>query len=274
MFRTLPVLTVFLGLLACPPASQADASMIISGFVEATGFGTVDANRTRNPVQARLLAKRAAMVDAQRNLLEMIEGVRVTSGTTVRDAQLESDVIANRVKGLLKGAFVLNESTSKEAGTWLAEVTLGICITAAPEKCGARPNLAQIIYPLLPETPEAGRFQGTSDAPGATSVIVDLTGHGFEPYFSIRLVDAAGKVIYGPDFFKRKDGADWLHWEKSLASARVSEHAGKSPLIVPAEGTTLDSDIILSDRDAAKLYSANIRGGDFLGQGKVILVTD
>ena len=47
------------------------------GIVYAIGYGT--ANPDLTAAQKRLLSRRAAMVDAQRNLLEITKGVRITS---------------------------------------------------------------------------------------------------------------------------------------------------------------------------------------------------
>ncbi|MFP6809054.1 MAG: hypothetical protein VB957_18005 [Pseudomonadales bacterium] len=252
----------------------ADQSSVADGLVEAVGFGTVDTAKTANRTQARLMAKRAAIVDAQRNLLEMIDGVRITSGTTVKDAQLESDIIGNRIKGLLKGAFILKQELTEEDDTYLYEVTMGVCLNASLESCRSRPNLAQIIYESLTKTPVEDQFTATLDssAPRASSLIVDLGDYQFSPYFDVRLVNASGKEIYGPGQFDPTKGNDWVHWEKSMTAARASAIAGESPFEVSAAGTTLDSDIVLSDEDAERLYSTNANSGNFLEQGKVIFV--
>jgi hypothetical protein len=208
----------------------------------------------------------------------MVEGVRVTSGTTVKDAQVESDIVANRVKGLLKGAFILSEKTSKEEGTYLAEVTLGMCITAAVQKCAARPNLAQVVYDVLPKTAEKDIYRPNDKLEGVESgfsgLIVDLSSIEIEPQFSMRLVTQEGKEVYGPGHFDSRSGSDWLHWEKTLTAAKQSAIAGDRPLVVTASETKNDSDIILSDEDALKTYSANQKGGDFLHKGKVIFVVN
>lgn len=54
--------------------------------------------------QARLLAKRAAGVDAMRQLVERIKGLRLTSDTLVRDFVAESDQITAEARGTLVGA--------------------------------------------------------------------------------------------------------------------------------------------------------------------------
>jgi len=56
------------------------------------------------PGQARLLAQRAAIVDAQRRLAERIKGVRLTARTQVRDFVTESDMITTELNAVLVGA--------------------------------------------------------------------------------------------------------------------------------------------------------------------------
>ncbi len=55
--------------------------------------------------QGRLMAKRAAEVDAMRRLVERIKGLRITSDTLVRDFVAESDVITTEAKATLTGAY-------------------------------------------------------------------------------------------------------------------------------------------------------------------------
>jgi hypothetical protein len=54
--------------------------------------------------QARLMAERAAEVDAMRRLLEHIKGLRLTGDTLVRDFVTESDEIRTHASGIVIGA--------------------------------------------------------------------------------------------------------------------------------------------------------------------------
>lgn len=54
--------------------------------------------------QGRLLAERAAQMDAMRRLLEQIKGLRLTSDTLVRDFITESDEIRTQAEGIVVGA--------------------------------------------------------------------------------------------------------------------------------------------------------------------------
>ncbi|PIE68940.1 MAG: hypothetical protein CSA21_05270 [Deltaproteobacteria bacterium] len=73
--------------------------------VRATGVGLAG-HRAKNAAHAKMLAKGAAKVVAQRNLLEVIKGVHIDSETTVRNAMVADDTIVTKVKGVIKGQRV------------------------------------------------------------------------------------------------------------------------------------------------------------------------
>lgn len=73
-------------------------------YIEAEGNSVIDNERFKIPAQARLMAQRGAIADAQRNLLEIVSGVYVEGTTTVENLMVQSDNIKTTVKGLLKGA--------------------------------------------------------------------------------------------------------------------------------------------------------------------------
>ena len=114
------------------------------GIISVKGFGTVDIEKTVSNFQAKMMAKRAATLDAQRQLAEMIKGVQLSAGTSVEDFEVTKDIIATRVKGLLKGAFILKESVKPEENTFIAEVTLAICSTNESEICSKRDSIKLI----------------------------------------------------------------------------------------------------------------------------------
>jgi hypothetical protein len=114
------------------------------GILSAKGFGTVDITKTVSNFQAKMMAKRAASLDAQRQLAEISKGVQISAGTSVEDFEVTKDIIATRVKGLIKGAFILTESVKPEDNTFVAEVTLAICLTNESEICSKRDSLKLI----------------------------------------------------------------------------------------------------------------------------------
>lgn len=100
------------------------------GYVIATGIGVAPAGKTK--AFARMAAEKAAKVDAQRNLLEIIKGVKVTAETTVENMMLVSDVVKTNVEGLLKGAVQIDRKFEQaDDGSVSATVTMKVCITAS-----------------------------------------------------------------------------------------------------------------------------------------------
>lgn len=79
--------------------------------------------RTVGP-QARLMAERAAELDAMRRLLEQIKGLRLTSETLVRDFITESDEISTRADGIVIGAYQVSKYLHDDE--LIAEVTMEV----------------------------------------------------------------------------------------------------------------------------------------------------
>ncbi len=74
--------------------------------------------------QARLMAERAARLDAMRKLLENIKGLRLTSDTLVRDFITEFDEIRTRADGIVYGATQLSAYLHDDE--LIAEVTMEV----------------------------------------------------------------------------------------------------------------------------------------------------
>lgn len=74
--------------------------------------------------QGRLMAERAAEMDAMRKLLEQIKGLRLTSDTLVRDFVTESDEIRTQAQGIVIGASVAGKYLHNDE--LIAEVTMEV----------------------------------------------------------------------------------------------------------------------------------------------------
>nr|WP_203544523.1 hypothetical protein [Desulfovibrio sp. JC022] len=66
--------------------------------------------------QSRYRAKRAAEVVAQRRMLEIFQGLRLSGKTTVRDGMLASERVRTTVDGTLRGAVPCGESFDRTEG--------------------------------------------------------------------------------------------------------------------------------------------------------------
>jgi hypothetical protein len=88
--------------------------------ITAEGEGVIPKN-TENEDQARLLAIRAAKMDAYRNLTEKISGITLSSGTTIGEYMTANDTIRGNVHGFIKNAQ-MDGPPKKIGGTY--KVTL------------------------------------------------------------------------------------------------------------------------------------------------------
>jgi hypothetical protein len=95
-------------------------------LLKATGSGIAPPGSV-NPAQARLMALRAAKVDAMRNLAEQVSGVTIISDTRIQDFVTKHDTIKARVDSFIKGAWVSEERELAD-GTMEVDMELGLGI--------------------------------------------------------------------------------------------------------------------------------------------------
>ncbi len=109
MKRKFSLIGIMLAAIILLTSMKADAATDWNnGVIQATGTGVPTTGAIG--AQARILARRAAIADAQRNLLELTEGVQVDAETTVEMMMVTSDIIRTKVSGVLKGARIVSES--------------------------------------------------------------------------------------------------------------------------------------------------------------------
>ncbi len=243
------------------------------GYVEAVGIGAPPQRYIGKP-QARPNALRAAQVDAYRNLLEVINGVRVDSTTVIRDFTTESDIINTQVQGMVKGAKVIKQEYMSD-GT--VEVTVRMPIAG---------NFAAVIIPRIMEkkqvqAPPAGpAAPAPAPAPGGevfTGLVVDARGIQARPAMSPRIIDENGREIYGSMNVEREYAVQqgMSGYARDLTAAQSNARVTNNPLSVKGlktEGAGR-SDIVIAKADVEKILAA----GDnlsFLKKCRVMIVLD
>ena len=112
-YLLLLVMTVLLAL----PGSVVKAEAVNWNEAKITVQGTgIAPPNAFNPAQARMLARRAAVVDGYRQLAEVVQGVNVDAETTVENMMVTSDVIRTKVNAMIKGARVVAEAAVPGGG--------------------------------------------------------------------------------------------------------------------------------------------------------------
>ena len=285
--KILGMLTVALGLLVLPTASAMAATTngvdwdqaVIT--VEGTGVPPATAY---NSVQARMMARRAAIVDAYRQLAEQIKGVNVDATTTVQNMMVTNDTITTKVSALVQGARIVEEKVLPEGGysVKMQVPVFGVTSSVAAavlDKPAAYEPFPQPVESVKPSYPVVNDNTGTSAAEtpsgraigSYTGLVVDCRGLGLKPVMSPVIKNANGTPIYG---YKNLD------YDKVVSNGmagytqdinRVSR-AGSNPLVVQAIGLdNHSSNPILSVADANRVLIENGATG-FLNTTSVVFV--
>jgi len=292
-------------------AFAAGTGMDWSGDSKITVQGTgVAPTYAVNAVQARMLARRAAVVDAYRQLAEMVKGVNVDSETTVENMMVTSDVTKTKVTALIQGARVVSEqaidgggyTVTMEMSVFGASNSLATAVLPtntvpmsfpAPDASvpASTPSSVQVNVQVTPgtttqQTPATTlpsvmvpSHQGSSAAAapagqaigGYTGLIVDCRGLGLKPVMSPVIKNANGEPIYG---YKNLDSATVIANGMASYTTDLSKatRAGSNPLVVKAIGLdNHNGNPILSVADANRVLIENGATG-FLDRTNVVFV--
>jgi len=91
------------------PAPSPTEPDWVNQKIQVTGEGAINPAHANNPPQQRLMAKRAAIQDARRKLLERVLGLRLDSKTVVKDMVAESDLIASETNGFIRDSYEIGD---------------------------------------------------------------------------------------------------------------------------------------------------------------------
>lgn len=246
-----------------------------AGVIKAQGFGAPPTGAASD-AQAMLMARRAAIVDAYRDLLEASLEVTVRSKTSVEQAGVKWDTVTAQVEGVVRNAAIMDE---QQYGDGRYEVTLqmplygpnGLGQTVLPYVAPAAPPApaAPALAPTIPPAPAAPpvlpapvppRITPTAPpkrpslspvpappppgAPGPyTGLIVVVDGAHLDRSMSPAVLTPEGQVVYGRGWWKpgqisQELADDYGIVGYSASAGAPDSRAGSNPLIVHAVGVS------------------------------------
>ena len=213
------------------------------GSIRAKGLGIPPEGKTGE--QAKALARRAAIVDLQRNLLETIQGVQIDSRTTVKDF-MASDVINSAVSGTIKGVEVIEEKWDGKSYVVLGQVRQA-------KMSGAMSELAKKIKTV--KMPKEPKKNGAS----FTGLIIDVRHLPLAQQKYFHVVDEAGKIVYGIEYADRSIQSQiglCAYFDRIVYEDNESR-VGNTPLVVKAQRLTNENTDIVIPNDAADQIRRN-----------------
>jgi len=242
-------------------------------YVEVVGIGAPPERYYGKP-QARPLCVRAAETVAKRDLLEIVEGVRIDSETLVKDYVVESDTIRATVTGIVKNAQRVGEPVYMSDGTCEVKVRMYM---KGPFMQAILPKA--ITDDKKTDTPPP-KIKVRPTPPGAeiyTGLVVDARGLGARPAMSPKIFDELGREVYGSLVVSKEYAVQQgiCGYARDLSSAQSNPRVTNNPLTVKAisaEGTG-KSDIKISNEDANKIRAAK-ENLTFMQKCRVMIVLD
>lgn len=270
LFALLPVFVLVVFAAGMGYAQVVTQNVGTSGVVDWSrqtirAWGIAGVNPNDPPGAARANAITAARTIAMRNLLESVQGVAITSETTVRNAMVENDVINTRIQGFVKGCRMVGEP--KYMSDTSIEVEVEVTMS----------GLADIFLPKAPD----GSTPSPSEVPMAagayTGLIIDAKGLGVMPAMAPKVEDENGNEVYGSKFVSREWAVrqGMVGYEKSLEAARGNQRVTNNPLVIKAlkASGANKSDVVVSNADAQRLQQAT-QSQNFLDHCRVMFLLD
>lgn len=253
-----------------------------TGWIFATGLGAPPPNM--GPGQARAMAERAAKTVAVRNLLEVVNGVRVDSATLVENFIVTSDVIKSQVSGFVRGAQVAKTDVQSDGGV---EVTVKVPLWGVGSLISSFMDEKKVVPQAFPPESETEE--------GYTGLVIDARGLGLKPACFPEVTDDKGNVVYGPANTDRataeRDGM--VQYKTLPKDADLSSVFGEGAYIVrpvqigagPREGRrplkikgsdktgALKANLLISSEDAKRIRE-DPQLKSALARSRVVVVTD
>jgi hypothetical protein len=268
---TLAGLAIALGVLVLAGAATAQSGPGIEPFgrnawlnweaavLKARGFGHAPAE-TLSPAHGVILARRVAILDGYRALLEVSLGVLVRSKTVVERSGVRWDTIEAQAEGLVRGAELVAEQAYPD-GRY--EVILQMPLY------GQRGLGQLVIPPLIPQKPDVTLPPVPSPDPNAqyTGLVIVVKGMRLDRSMSPAVLTPRGEVVYGRGWWRPGEVSQEFanrHGVVGYPSSRATaRRAGPRPLVIMAIGVSgppqseFKTDVIISEEDAERIRAAN-----------------
>jgi len=245
-----------------------------NGLVRAVGIGVPPSWAYGKP-QSRPLALTAARMAAYRNLLKVVQGIRIDSKKTVNKFILSDGSIHAQVDSIIRSAEVIKIVYHLD-GT--VEATVQMSLTG---------GFSQLIMPVEIQHVEPVKItssienfiesKSNSNPDVFTGLVVDARGLNIKPVIAPKIFNENRKEVYGPAYVSREHAVQqgMCRYFSDIDKAIADKRLGDNPLVVKGikKKAHENSDIIISNADASVLKSTP-ENLSFLRKCRVIIIVD
>lgn len=258
----LPVNTYFAPIKAS--AQYQNPAYTQTETITADGYGVLPQNRSFG--QAKLMARRAAVVEAQRNLLETVKDVAIDSETNVEMSMTLNDTIHSEISGVIRGARVIDEEYIPEDGIY--RVTMSVPMYGVG-------SLGQVVFDnvignnqKVPVPAPSPAYNPSTQLNGNyTGLVIRARGAGLVRTFCPAIYDTSGRAIYGVYNVDKKYAIDYgvvgyAKGQQGWDTVRMgTSRAGSNPLVVDIvevrQRVANKCDVVISVEDADRILAEN-----------------
>lgn len=228
--------------------------------VTATGSGAANL-KDGSVAKARLMAERAAKLDALRNIIETIQGIQVNGSRNAADVMSNGE-IKSKIQGMAQGFKVVDTK-------YYSDGSVDVIVSMPIDE-----HLTNAL--VEKPAPKKGAPKLNVDGPASvTGLVVNARGLGIVPSMAPRIVDESGKEVYGAEIVNDKGLQQGGIASYAKNDEKAADRTGATPIVVKALRLADKSktDLVISNADADKLRDPNTNLS-FLADGKVVILVD
>ena len=230
-------------------------------------------SRATTKGQKKLQARRAAIMNGMRELLENVNGININGNTTVQDMAFESETTSGMIQGTIRHAMVVAERYDEEDALYYVTLKLPLYGSVNSVSSAVMKPVQKEAFPNPSDNTSSNAYNTPSISSGYnyTGLVVDCRGMNLKPVMSPVIKDTKGTPIYG---YKNLDYNKVV--EKGMVgySSDINSYsrAGSNPLVVKAVSLeNFNAYPILTEEDANKVLREN-QTSHFLDNTNVVFI--